>query len=65
MFDREIQRLGVSSPPIPELLSELKLPTTETLHEALGLGEVSPDKWRSHPTHSPCAPKTGRNTPLV
>jgi GTP pyrophosphokinase len=42
MFDREIQRLGVHSPPIPELLSELKLPSTETLHEALGLGEVSP-----------------------
>jgi GTP pyrophosphokinase len=42
MFDREIQRLGVNSPPIPELLSELKLPNTETLHEALGLGEVSP-----------------------
>jgi GTP pyrophosphokinase len=42
LFDREIQRLGVGSPPIPELLSELKLPSTETLHEALGLGEVSP-----------------------
>jgi GTP pyrophosphokinase len=42
MFDREIQRLGVNSPPIPELLSELKLPSTETLHEALGLGEISP-----------------------
>jgi GTP pyrophosphokinase len=42
MFDREIQRLGVNSPPIPELLGELKLPTTEALHEALGLGEVSP-----------------------
>jgi GTP pyrophosphokinase len=42
MFDREIQRLGLNSPPIPELLSELKLPSTETLHEALGLGEVSP-----------------------
>jgi len=42
MFDREIQRLGVNSPPIPELLSELKLPTTEALHEALGLGDVSP-----------------------
>ena len=41
LFDREIQRLGVASPPIPELLSELKLPSTETLHEALGLGEVS------------------------
>jgi GTP pyrophosphokinase len=42
MFDREIQRLGVNSPPVPELLSELKLPSTEALHEALGLGEVSP-----------------------
>jgi GTP pyrophosphokinase len=42
MFDREIQRLGVNSPPLPELLSELKLPNAEALHEALGLGEVSP-----------------------
>jgi GTP pyrophosphokinase len=42
MFDREIQRLGVNSPPIPELLAELKLPSTEALHEALGLGEMSP-----------------------
>jgi len=42
MFDREIQRLGVNSPPIPELLAELKLSSTEALHEALGLGEVSP-----------------------
>lgn len=42
MFDREIQRLGISSPPIPELLRELKLPNTEALHEALGLGELSP-----------------------
>src|SRR5580704_4307175 len=42
MLEREIHRLGVNSPPIPELLSELKLPSTETLHEALGLGEVSP-----------------------
>jgi GTP pyrophosphokinase len=42
MFDRELQRLGVNSPPIPELLAEMKLPTTEALHEALGLGEVSP-----------------------
>src|SRR5258708_4482258 len=42
VFDREMQRLGVNSPPIPELLGELKLPSTEALHEALGLGEVSP-----------------------
>jgi len=42
MLDREIQRLGVNSPPMPELLSELKLANTEALHEALGLGEISP-----------------------
>jgi GTP pyrophosphokinase len=42
MFDREIHRLGVNSPPTPELLSVLKLPSTEALHEALGLGEISP-----------------------
>ena len=42
MLDRELQRLGVHSPPIPELLAELKLASTEALHEALGLGEVSP-----------------------
>ena len=42
MFDREIHRLGINNPPIPELLSELKLAGTEALHEALGLGEVSP-----------------------
>ena len=41
MFDREIQRLGINSPPIHELLSELKLPGTDALHEALGLGEIS------------------------
>jgi len=41
MLEREMQRLGVHSPPMPELLSELKLPSAEALHEALGLGEVS------------------------
>jgi GTP pyrophosphokinase len=41
MLDREMQRLGVNSPPVPELLAELKLPATEALHEALGLGEIS------------------------
>jgi GTP pyrophosphokinase len=42
MLDREIQRLGgVTSPPMPELLAELKLTGVEALHEALGLGELS------------------------
>ncbi len=41
MLERELQRLGVHSPPMPELLSELKLTSSEALHEALGLGEIS------------------------
>jgi len=41
MLDRELQRIGVNSPPIPELLHELGQASTEALHEALGLGEVS------------------------
>jgi GTP pyrophosphokinase len=31
----------VNSPPIAELLGELRLPNAEALHEALGLGDVS------------------------
>jgi GTP pyrophosphokinase len=41
IFEREIQRLGVAMPPIPELLAELKLTSAEDLHAALGLGELS------------------------
>ncbi len=41
MLDREIQRLGVNTPSIPELLAELKLASAEELHEALGLGEIN------------------------
>ena len=42
MFDREVQRLGVNIPPLPELLDELKLSSADALHEALGLGDLSP-----------------------
>ncbi len=42
MFEREMQRLGVNGVPIPDLLAELRLGSTEALHEALGLGDVSP-----------------------
>ena len=41
MLERELQRLGLKSPPMPELLRELELDSTEGLHEALGLGEIS------------------------
>jgi GTP pyrophosphokinase len=41
LLDREIQRLGVNTPSMPELLAELKLESAEDLHEALGLGEVN------------------------
>jgi GTP pyrophosphokinase len=41
MLDRELQRLGVKSPPMAELLRELELDSAESLHQALGLGEIS------------------------
>jgi GTP pyrophosphokinase len=41
MLERELQRLGVKSPPMAELLQELELDSAESLHEALGLGEIS------------------------
>jgi GTP pyrophosphokinase len=41
MLERELQRLGVKSPPILQLLRELELDSAESLHEALGLGEIS------------------------
>ena len=41
LLERELQRLGLKSPPMPELLRELELDNTEALHEALGLGEIS------------------------
>jgi GTP pyrophosphokinase len=41
VLERELQRLGLKSPPMVELLRELELDSAESLHEALGLGEIS------------------------
>jgi GTP pyrophosphokinase len=41
MLERELQRLGVKSPPMPQLLRELAQDSAESLHEALGLGDLS------------------------
>ena len=41
LLERELQRLGVQTPPIPELLAELRLPTVDALHESLGAGDVT------------------------
>jgi len=41
MLERELQRLGVKSPPMVDLLRELEQSSAEALHEALGLGEIS------------------------
>jgi GTP pyrophosphokinase len=41
MLERELQRLGLKSPPMVELLRELELDSAESLHEGLGLGEIS------------------------
>ncbi len=41
LLERELARLAVRNPSMPELLEELKLASLDELHEALGLGEVS------------------------
>ncbi len=44
LLERELQRLGVQTPSMPELLCELRLPNTDALHEALGAGDVTPSQ---------------------
>jgi GTP pyrophosphokinase len=41
MLERELQRLGLKSAPMVDLLRELEMDSAESLHEALGLGELS------------------------
>jgi GTP pyrophosphokinase len=41
MFEREIDRLGVRSLPLPEILDELNLPDADTLYVGLGDGEIT------------------------
>lgn len=41
MFEREIDRLGVRAPPLPEILDELGLPNLDALYVGLGEGELS------------------------
>ncbi len=41
MLERELDRLGVRAPPIPELLDELRLPTLDALYVGLGEGELT------------------------
>jgi len=41
MLERELDRLGVRVPPIPELLDELRLPNLDALYLGLGEGEIS------------------------
>jgi GTP pyrophosphokinase len=41
MLERELDRLGVRAPPLPEILDELKLPNAEALHQGLGEGELT------------------------
>ncbi len=41
MFDREIERLGVRSLPLPEILDELRMPDADTLYVGLGNGEIT------------------------
>jgi GTP pyrophosphokinase len=41
MLERELDRLGVRTPPMPEILDELGLPGLDALYLGLGEGEIS------------------------
>jgi GTP pyrophosphokinase len=41
MLERELDRLGVRAPPLPEILSELGLPNADALYQGLGEGELT------------------------
>jgi GTP pyrophosphokinase len=41
MLEREIERLGVRAPPLPDILAELSLPNADDLYLNLGSGELS------------------------
>jgi GTP pyrophosphokinase len=41
MLERELNRLGVRAPPLPEILAELGLPNLDSLYRGLGEGEIS------------------------
>jgi GTP pyrophosphokinase len=41
MLERELDRLGVRAPPMPEILDELRLPNVDALYVSLGEGELS------------------------
>ena len=41
MLERELDRLGVRTPPLPEILAELGLPNLDALYLGLGQGELT------------------------
>jgi len=41
MLERELDRLGVRAPPMPEILDELRLPNLDALYVGLGEGELT------------------------
>ena len=41
MLERELDRLGVRAPPVPEILAELGLPNLDALYIGLGEGELT------------------------
>ncbi|HEX9208062.1 MAG TPA: bifunctional (p)ppGpp synthetase/guanosine-3',5'-bis(diphosphate) 3'-pyrophosphohydrolase [Steroidobacteraceae bacterium] len=41
MLERELDRLGVRAPPLPEILADLGLPNAEALYQGLGEGELT------------------------
>ena len=67
MFEREIDRLGVRSVPLPEILRELDLADADALYLGLGSGEITLAQvagavQRRAPERGPAKPRAPRST---
>jgi GTP pyrophosphokinase len=67
MLERELDRLGVRAPPLPEILDELGLPNLDALYLGLGEGEltlaqVAGAVHRRLKEHEPPKPRTLKTT---
>ena len=66
MFERELDRLGVRSVPLPEILDELDLEDADTLYLGLGSGEITLAQvagavQRRAPEREPARPRAARS----
>jgi GTP pyrophosphokinase len=68
LLDRELDRLGVRAPPLPEILADLGLPNADALYQGLGEGDITVAQVagavhrRLHEQETPRGPRLAKPT---